>query len=152
MRVWRICRARFGEQAFTGEGARLYGGRWNAPGVRVVYTSTSLALAAVELFVNLDPSLAPSDLVSIAADLPDSLKYERLEIAQLPPDWRRTQHEGLRSLGGAWITRASSVALLVPSAAIAGEWNVLLNPAHPDFARLKIEAPVPFSFDPRMFR
>jgi RES domain-containing protein len=59
MRFWRICRRRYAAEAATGEGARLYGGRWNSRGVRVVYASTSLALAAIETFVSLEPNLQP---------------------------------------------------------------------------------------------
>ena len=73
MRFWRICRRRYASEAATGEGARLYGGRWNSRGVRVVYASTSLALAAVETFVNLEPNLRPADLVSIEGEIPETL-------------------------------------------------------------------------------
>ena len=65
MRLWRICRRVHAAGAFSGEGARLYGGRWTSPGVKVVYASTSLALAAIETFVNLEPNLRPDALVSI---------------------------------------------------------------------------------------
>ena len=70
MRIWRICRARFADEAFSGQGARRFGGRWNSPGVPMVYSSSSLALAAMELFVHLEPNQQPDDLVSIAALLP----------------------------------------------------------------------------------
>jgi RES domain-containing protein len=71
MQFWRICRLRYAAEAASGEGARLYGGRWNSRGVRVVYASTSLSLAAVETFVNLEPNLRPADLVSIEGAIPD---------------------------------------------------------------------------------
>ena len=70
MRIWRICRARFAGEAFSGQGARRFGGRWNSPGVPIVYSSSSLALAAMELFVHLEPNQQPDDLVSIAGFLP----------------------------------------------------------------------------------
>jgi RES domain-containing protein len=60
--------------------------------------------------------------------------------------------ESLRSVGDNWIRSGETAALFVPSAAIPGEWNVLLNPAHPDFRRVKIQKPRPFDFDLRMFR
>lgn len=84
MRFWRICRLRFAAAAATGEGARLYGGRWNSRGVRVVYASTSLALAAVETFVHLEPNLRPTDLVSIDGHIPDDVAIERLDLDILP--------------------------------------------------------------------
>lgn len=152
MRVWRICREQYADAAFAGEGARLYGGRWNSKGVRVVYTSTSLALAAVELFVNLEPKLRPEDLVSIGADIPDDVRIERLDVKSLPREWCQLRDERLRKYGDRWIHSATSAALYVPSAAIRDEWNVLLNPDHPDFAKLNVQKPKPFEFDLRMFR
>src|SRR5438270_565365 len=73
MRFWRICRRRYTADAESGEGARLFGGRWNSRGVRVVYASTSLALAAMETFVNLEPNLRPADLVFIEGRIPDAI-------------------------------------------------------------------------------
>jgi RES domain-containing protein len=77
MRFWRICQRRYATEATTGEGARLYGGRWNSRGLRVVYASSSLALAAVETFVNLEPNLIPADLES------DLLAYLKAQLAEL---------------------------------------------------------------------
>ncbi|MGH7906944.1 MAG: RES domain-containing protein [Candidatus Binataceae bacterium] len=71
--------------------ARLYGGRWNSRGVRVVYASISLALTAVEMFVNLESNVQPKDLVSIEGEIPDELKIGRLDAKTLPSDWRRTR-------------------------------------------------------------
>ncbi len=79
MRLWRICRRRYAADAASGEGARLYGGRWNSRGVSVVYASTSLALAAIETFVNLEPNLQPGDLVSIEGEIPAQLEVARLD-------------------------------------------------------------------------
>jgi RES domain-containing protein len=152
MQVWRICKSRFAAAAFTGEGTRLYPGRWNPVGVRMVYTSTSLALAAIEFFVHLDPSVAPDDLVSSSAAIPDRLKKQRLELSDLPRDWRRTDHPALHAIGAKWIAERTSVALEVPSAVVEGEWNVLLNPAHPQFSKVVIAVPKPFHFDQRMFK
>jgi len=152
MRFWRICRRRYAAEAASGEGARLYGGRWNSRGMRVVYASTSLALAAMETFVNLEPNLHPKDLVSIEGEVPDALEIGRLELRALPANWRQTREESLRRFGDEWIRAAQTVALLVPSAAVRGEWNVLLNPAHPDFSKVKFQEPEPFEFDARMFR
>jgi RES domain-containing protein len=152
MRFWRICRRRYAAEAATGEGARLVGGRWNSRGVRVVYASTSLALAAVETFVNLEPNLLPRDLVSIEGDIPDELEIGRLDTKELPTRWCESRDESLRRFGDEGIHAGQTVALLVPSAAIRGEWNVLLNPAHPGFPKISLQEPQLFEFDARMFR
>jgi RES domain-containing protein len=152
MRFWRICRRRFASDAATGEGARLYGGRWNSRGVRVVYASTSLALAAVETFVNLEPNLQPKDLVKIAGEIPENLEISRLDPKILSPHWLKTRDESIRRFGDEWIRAGETVAFLVPSAAIPGDWNILLNPAHADFPKIRFGEPTPFKFDARMFR
>jgi RES domain-containing protein len=153
MRVWRICKAKFATAAFSGEGARLYAGRWNPVGTRMVYTSPSLALAAMEFFVHLDPGVAPDDLVSIAALVPSGrAAVTRIEIEDLPSDWRATDHPALQQIGADLISANRSLALEVPSVGVEGEWNMLLNPAHPTFPKIILESPQPFHFDQRMFR
>jgi RES domain-containing protein len=151
MRLWRICRRRFASEAASGEGARLYGGRWNSRGVRVVYASTSLALAAVETFVNLEPNLLPIDLVFIEGEIPDSVAVSKTDLKDLPARWYATRDESLRHFGNEWVKAGKSAALLVPSAAIRGDWNILLNPLHEDFPKIRFQEPQPFEFDPRMF-
>jgi RES domain-containing protein len=115
--------------------------------VRVVYASTSLALAAVETFVNLEPNLRPADLVSIEGAIPDAVEIGRLPPEAPPEKWEQTRDEGLRRFGDDWIREWKSVVLLVPSAAIRGEWNILLNPVHGDFPKIQFRDPMPFEFD-----
>jgi RES domain-containing protein len=152
MLIWRICKARYADEAFSGLGARRFGGRWNTPGVPMVYASSSLALAAIELFVHLEPNLQPDDLVSIAATLPAGEPAQRIEPDQLPAGWWTDDFEPLRAVGDKWIREKSSLAVEVPSAALRVEWNVLVNPLHPAIAEIKVEEPQAFHFDARMFR
>lgn len=151
MRFWRICRRRFAAETATGEGARLYGGRWNSRGVAVVYASTSLALAAVETFVNLEPNLRPADLVSIEGEVPEGVEIATLDPKTLPKHWYATRDESLHHFGDEWVKAGKTAGLTVPSAAIRGEWNLLLNPAHADFAKIIFQEPLAFEFDLRMF-
>jgi RES domain-containing protein len=118
----------------------------------MVYASTSLALAAIELFVHLEPNLQPDDLVSIAATLPEGEPPRRLGPHELPADWWTDDFEPLRAIGDGWIREKSSLVIEVPSAALRMEWNVLVNPLHPAIADIKVEEPQPFHFDARMFR
>jgi RES domain-containing protein len=150
--VWRICRERYAAEAFSGEGARRFGGRWNSRGVPMVYASTSLALAAIELFVHLEPNLAPLDLVAIATELPDGEPAIRWDKGKLPPEWSTDVLGPGRAKGDSWIRSNESLAVFVPSVPIDQEWNVLINPLHPGAGELKTKSTHPFHFDARMFQ
>ncbi len=151
MRLWRLCSRH--HAAFDGEGARLYGGRWNHPGAPVVYTSESLALAALEYFVNLDADLGPADLVATRAEVPGEVAMRVIAPRDLPRTWRKYPAPGaLRDLGTAWALEGATAVLAVPSAVIPQERNYLLNPAHPEFRRIRVHPPEPFRFDPRMWK
>jgi RES domain-containing protein len=151
--VWRIVRPKRAAAAFDGEGARLLGGRWNRAGTRLVYTSTSLALATLELLVHVAPEEAPDDLVSMSAELPEGVAIATRAAASLPAGWREyPAPDSTQRLGSAWAAKGEEVALAVPSAVVPSEWNVLLNPLHSDFARLRIGRPQAFLLDPRLSR
>lgn len=151
MVVFRICRRPF--RALDGEGARLWGGRWNTPGTPVVYAASSLSLAAVEYLVHLDADTTPADLVAMSIELPDETAHRRVTAQSLPSDWARmAEHPACQALGDAWLRDGTSLALRVPSAVIPDEENVLLNPAHPDASGLRVREERPFSFDPRLVR
>jgi RES domain-containing protein len=156
MKVWRICRERYAESALTGEGARLAGGRWNSVGVSMVYTSWCLSLAALEVFVNLDPGNQPRDLVWLAIEAPVEEEWERRGaegfFSSLPPRWREHDDPKTESFGDDWIRSGRSAGLVVPSVLVEGEWNVLLNPAHKDAGRIRVVETKAFGFDERMFR
>jgi RES domain-containing protein len=153
MRVWRIILKLHLSQAFDGEGARQFGGRWNRLGTRVVYASATLSLAALEFFVNLDRDTEPDQLVAISADTPDDMRIEYIEVSDLPKNWRSYPvTEELQDLGTAWVASASTAMLVVPSAVIPEERNYLLSPAHPDFKRFRLNKPEAFHFDPRMWK
>ena len=152
MQVWRLSQLPHAQTAFSGEGARLFAGRWNPAGVPIVYTSTSLALAAVELFVNLRSLRDPGDLVASSAVLPDSIEIESIPSHKLPSDWTSIEPSATREFGANWMSSSRSVALRVPSVPIRGDWNLLINPNHPDFPRIKQLPATPWHFDGRMFR
>jgi RES domain-containing protein len=153
MKVWRICNARHAPTAFSGEGARISSARWNPAGVPMVYAATSLALAAMEVFVHLETQDTPEGLVSIEAELPIDLAHcERVQVSKLPADWRRERHPVLMQMGAEWARSKRSLTLLVPSVAVVGDWNVLVNPEHPDARKIVLSKPAPFQFDDRMFK
>ena len=150
MRVYRLTNRRDATQAFSGEGARRVAGRWHPTGVRVVYTSSSVALALIENLVHFDPD----DLAAIGflyeVDVPDAL-VETPPLSDLPADWnhpKRSDHA--RAYGREWVTSKRSLALAVPSVSVPQERNVLINPEHAAFAHLAVGGPSPFLFDQRL--
>jgi RES domain-containing protein len=150
MRLWRISRYPLAARAFDGEGARLYPGRWNPAGVRAVYASSSLALAALEILVHAEIHHLKLTYYSYSIDVPDRL-VEEPDLADLPPDWDNIRGpRNARAFGGAWAASLRSLALLVPSIVIPQEKNAVLNPLHPRFARVRIGDPTPYSFDRRL--
>ena len=151
MDVWRLFPRRFRSTAFTGAGGLYAAGRWNHLGVPIVYTSTSRALAALEFFVNLEPNEAPDDLLIAEASVLNEL-IESLDQKLLPSTWRSLDNKTCRDLGSAWLTTARSLALKVPSAVVDGDSNLLLNPRHSDFSRVRLSPPRHFHYAPRMFR
>jgi RES domain-containing protein len=118
-----------------------------------VYTSATLSLAVLESFVHVDPADAPTDLVVVPADIPDDVERREIRAEALPATWRRyPAPEPLADLGTAWVRAGATAVLVVPSAIVPQERNVLLNPAHREFRRIRVRAPEPFRFDPRMRR
>lgn len=151
--IWRIDKKRHAASSFSGEGAALYGGRWNPQGVRVVYASQTLALAALEKFVHLEGVAGGISFVSFRIDVPGSVKIKHVELTQLPKNWRSMPAQAAtRELGLNWAQKNESALLRVPSTIIPSEYDYLINPLHADFKALKIAAPSPFSFDPRLWK
>lgn len=150
IRAYRVFDRRYAASAWTGEGASRTGGRWNSKGVAVVYASTSLALALLEIMVNARRRIPPGKLYSVMTT-PDDVAVESLDSSALPRGWYRfPAPPALQAIGDAWVRDARSVALLVPSAATRVEQNVLLNPRHADFALLQIATPRPVPIDERL--
>lgn len=143
MKFWRLARRRFA--ALDGAGARLYGGRWNRRGQSVVYSSEHLSLAVVEVIVHLELALEdfPADYVKIALEVDEGLALDRIEA--LPRTAAR-----MREIGARWYDSSITVGLLVPSVIVPEEHNLLLNPRHPQFERIKPLVPKPFQFDRRL--
>ncbi len=150
--AWRIVRARRAATAFTGEGARLYGGRWSSRGVRVVYVSEHQSTAALETLVHALPTAAGERYKAFQLEWADELT-ETLAVGKLPPSWRASppSRETMR-IGDRWAREQRSAVLAVPSAITPADTNFLLNPEHPDFRQIRIAAAADFEFDPRLLR
>jgi len=149
MRVWRLARSVY--PALDGEGARRYGGRWNPPGIPVVYTAASLSLAVLEQLVHLSPERLPEDYMAYEIKIPDELALQHVAASDLPDGWNRTvESRVLRRIGAEWANEERASALSVPSAVMPEERNVLINPAHRDASRMRITSERPVAFDPRL--
>jgi RES domain-containing protein len=150
--AWRLVNRRRVGDAFTGDGARRYGGRWNRRGTPVVYLADSLALAALEYFVHLGREAARLRFVYFRVAIPDDA-LEVLRPDDLPTNWRaEPPPRETMDLGSAWTRRARAAVLRVPSALVPVEFNYVLNPLHPDSRRVRHARPEPFHFDPRMWK
>jgi RES domain-containing protein len=143
MKAWRLARRKFA--GLDGSGASLYGGRWNPSGRAVVYSSENLSLALLEIIVHLELALEqlPADYVKIEINVPQELKIETIEA--LP----RTS-AAMREIGRRWHEAGRSAALLVPSVIVMEEKNLLLNPAHRDFAKIRSARSRPFRIDEQL--
>lgn len=150
--AWRIFKKRHRASAFTGEGARRFGGRWNSKGIPVVYASESPSLAVLELLVHLQRQEILASYLLAAVTFDDAM-VASIRVADLPSNWRSdTVPASLRTLGDQWIAGGASAILRVPSVLIDTESNYLLNPAHPDFAKCRFGKPKPFKLDARLAR
>jgi len=146
MRVWRLCREPC--VSLDGKGAELKGGRWNSPGLPVVYTSAHLSLAVLEVLVHLEVDFEdlPEDYVSVEIDVPGKI---RPAVFNNNIDIHNTLET--RNYGDRWLMSAQSAALDVPSAVVPKERNVCLSPKHAEFVTIQTVSTEPFSFDQRLF-
>jgi RES domain-containing protein len=136
--------------AFDGEGARRFGGRWNTKGKRMVYTAEHYSLAVLEILADVDKSSILPSFSLCSVQFEDSL-MERLDPSLLPSNWRGSPPPPeLQKIGDDWLASGSSVILAVPSVLVESEKNFLINPQHPDFPLISIDAPKPFTFDSRL--
>jgi RES domain-containing protein len=151
--IWRLSKIKYATTAFDGEGARRAGGRWNSKGTAIVYCSATLSLTALETLVHMDVADFGSSRAAIRVEIPDNIAMERIEVTQLVPDWRDTPApSSLATLGDQWAAEGKTLLLLVPSAVVPQEKNILLNPRHVDFAKIQIFPPEPFVLDARLLK
>jgi RES domain-containing protein len=148
VRAWRIVSAGWAKTAFDGEGARLYGGRWNSPGRPAIYLAGSRALAALETLVHMSPSIAARQkFIRFEVGIPKSLVNQ---LDKEPNTFQPFVGADTQATGNHWLDEVRGLALRVPSAVIPEEHNYLLNPAHPRFNEIEIGQPEPFALDSRL--
>lgn len=146
---WRIVPEHRAGGAFAGEGARIFGGRWNSPGVAVVYGSEHKSLAALEQLVHFNP-ITSNRFKVFQFRFPESL-IENISLGDLPREWRQEPPPpSTQKIGDVWVREMRSAVLAIPSIIVPEELNYLLNPAHRDFKKITVGKASDFSFDGRL--
>jgi RES domain-containing protein len=153
MLVYRVSPKQYAHD-LSGEGSRIYGGRWNPAGRPVIYTSDSASLAMLETVAFYPVSGAPPDLVLVVIEISDSVTIEKPDIGVLPTDWNaRPQKPSTSNFGLTWLDTSKASCLRVPSV-ITPEgygWNYILNPLHPELAgKMRITESIRWEIDPRI--
>ncbi len=150
--IWRVIKTRYAHEGLSGEGARLYGGRWTSPGHPVIYCSQHLSLAVLEILVHVGENEILSSYSKIAIDIPEE-NLLRISVSDLPLEWDIPfPGSDLQKLGDSWLRSAESLTLAVPSVTIKEEHNYLINPLHPDFESLDTVTVEPLPLDVRLFK
>ena len=152
MEVYRLSRKRFAKP-LTGKGAAIRGGRWNSSGVELIYTAENRSLAMAEVAVHLTLATIPADYVMITVELPDSVSIQKLDVSKLPVNWNAFPHRrSTQLLGDRFASELTHCVLSVPSAVTKGDHNLLINPHHNEFSKVRIVKVEPFPFDMRIFK
>lgn len=153
---WRVTSFEFAStprEMMSGEGAYLYGGRWNSKGVRLVYLGSSLAQAAMEMLVHISRSdILKKSYVNMEVQFDESM-VQHISLNDLPENWmEQTMESSVQEVGDQWATNKSSLILQVPSAAVPGEYNYLFNPLHHDADKVTFGPITPFKYDSRVLK
>jgi RES domain-containing protein len=149
LRAFRISDRRF--PIFDGTGASIAGGRWNSPGTSVIYAAETFAGALLEILVHSNMNRIPRTHTCIEITVPDSVAAEEALIEAVP-GWQDEDQQASRAFGDLWLKEARTAVLLVPSLVTQGrERNILINPLHPDAARISASKPGEVLWDERLF-
>ncbi len=152
MHAFRLARQPYAN-SLSGKGAALKGGRWNSAGIEMLYTAENRSLAMAEVAVHFTLATLPEDYMMVTLDIPDSLTMEELPESGLPLNWNVFPHLlTTQSLGDRFIQENKYPILKVPSAVVKGDFNLLMNPNHPDFKKIRIHGIEAFPFDQRIFK
>lgn len=150
MIVYRIAKAKHSRD-LSGVGARLYGGRWNQKGTAVLYTSETRALATLEYLVHVSLPLTPGDIQVVSISIPDHASCKDIDSPDLPAYWRDYPAPAeLAQIGTEWALASETLLLRVPSVIVKHEYNMLINPGHPEMDHVTIIQAEDFALDARL--
>ena len=152
MEAFRLSREKFAEP-LSGIGAASKGARWNSVGIELIYAASNRSLAMAEVAVHLTLATLPADYVMVTFHIPDDISLQKLNVADLPADWNIFPHPpSTQGIGDKFVSENRYCVLQIPSAVTRGDYNLLINPYHADFKRIKIIAKDKFPFDKRIFK
>jgi RES domain-containing protein len=151
MRLWRIAHRTYALDRLCA-GSALYGGRWNPVGKPALYCGASIAICALEKFVHVGQATLPP-LILVSIDLPDGCNIFAPKGSDLPAGWDELPTSaGAQAFGRTWLERGEALAMRVPSVILPEENNVIVNPLHPEYAKVELTVVRPFTFDQRMYK
>lgn len=155
MKVYRLAKekpGRYKANDLSGNGAALAGGRWNPRGMRVVYTCCNPSTTVLESLVHLGGLMPAAHHFMVTIEIPDSLFAGAL-VPEIPADWDAPGRDpqSTMAIGQRWIEEGNHLALKVPSVVCPADFNLLLNPLHPDMSSVHVLEIAHFKFDARFF-
>jgi len=152
MEVFRLAREKHAVP-LTGKGAAIKGARWNSIGVELIYTAINRSLAMAEVAVHFTLATLPEDYVMITIDIPNDIETKQLTEADLPRNWKDFPHpNSTQKIGDDFVAEDQCCVLMIPSVVTQGDYNVLINPHHKDFSKIRISKIEKFPFDKRIFK
>lgn len=152
MEVFRLARKQYAN-SLSGKGAAIKGARWNSTGVELIYTAKNRSLAMAEVAVHFTLATLPDDYMMITIYIPDDIAVKEISETDLPADWKEFPHPAsTQKFGDDFVLENKFCVLLMPSVVTKGDHNVLINPKHIDFGRIKITEIEKFPFDNRIFK
>lgn len=152
MLVFRLVKQQY-SKVLSGKGAAIFGERWNSKGMELIYTAENRSLAMAEVAVHFSLATMPSSYNMLCIFIPDNLTIKEIKTIELPDDWNTFPHaKSTQNIGDNFILENKFVTLKVPSVVTKGDFNILINPHHKDFKKIKIKSSEPFLFDRRIFR
>ena len=149
MIVYRICNPLFSED-LSGNGAKIFGGRWNSKGVAMLYAAEHISLSVLEMLVHNQFTDFAIDLTLLHIAFADNINVKEVKNTKLKTDWVNDV-EYTQFMGDQFVKAGTHAILKVPSAVIKEEHNFIINPLHADFKKIKIAQTVTFSTDKRLF-
>jgi RES domain-containing protein len=152
MQVFRLTRKKYAKP-LSGKGSAIRGARWNSIGVELIYTAGNRSLAMAEVAVHFSLATLPDDYMMLAIDIPADVATRRISEVDLPPDWKDFPHPAsTQKIGDDFVSENKYCVLIIPSVVTQGDFNVLINPNHKDFPKIRVTKIEKFPFDKRIFR